>query len=73
MMMPLVWGDPRIRECLEFAPPLFAQLDDGIERYYANFQVWIQSSANFLRHGYESDFCGGRAQRSHKKDKKSSL
>ena len=50
--------DARVREYLEIAPPLFAQLEDGIERYHANFRNPIQSSANFLRHGYESDFCG---------------
>ena len=57
-MMPLVWGDPRIRERLEIAPPLFAQLEDGIEGYYANFHGPIQSAANFLRRGFGGDFCG---------------
>ena len=61
-MMPLVWGDPRIRECLENAPPLFAQLEDDIERYHANFHGQIQSSANFLRQVHESDFCGWSGQ-----------
>ena len=60
--MPLVWGDPRIRECLENAPPLFAQLEDDIERYHANFHGRIQSSANFLRQVHESDFCGWSGQ-----------
>ena len=41
---------------MEIAPPLFAPLVDGIERYHANFHGRRKSSANFLRHGYESDF-----------------
>jgi hypothetical protein len=41
---------------LENAPPLFAQLEDDIERYHANFHGRIQSSANFLRQVHESDF-----------------
>ena len=42
---------------MENASPLFAQLEDDIERYHANFHVRIQSSANFLRQVHESDFC----------------
>jgi hypothetical protein len=50
MMMPAFDGFD-LRGYLLDAPPLFAPLEDDIERYHANFHGRIQSSANFLRHG----------------------